>query len=194
MSELTAAIEATPLKPPSKRGKLNNPHDDRRNESIKQNLHDELAIKVLNAKYTVKSSEVDKNNPDQMQAFLNDCVNVLIDEIVEGVRAHMDVELVLVKEKMRNDFTGQAYKHGEERTIALEVADSGYAGLQNAYRHLDWVNSQSERMYQFIDDQLPEGLIKGTIRKIVSIPKAVIKSPLTLGKKLIGKGGKHRVG
>jgi hypothetical protein len=175
--------------------------ENRRAESVAQNLHDERTIEVLNAKFTVKESELDGDSDEAKEAAEKNHVGLMATELVttfQGIENHLVNELTFIREAMRAVYNAEIETWEgpkDNRRILTAVADKGQQMARAVFDDLSWADRQNEHNYAFIDKQAPEGAVK----KLTALPGRVVKgtitAPITGVKKILGlrPGGKHKL-
>ena len=140
--------------------------------SIAENLHDERAIRVLNAELTVLQ------NTKGGQEGYNHAAEVAetLVAIMGGIQKHMDNKLVIVKEMMRVAFNEAIANKSSPREALILMANQGVAGLALLFDNLDWCNEQTGHFQTVIDEQESEGVVK----KGVKLAKGIVAAPVKI--------------
>jgi hypothetical protein len=153
-------------------------------QSLKDNLHDERQIKLLNAQLTVQL-QAEGDNEDY--SHLNQVIETFMG-IMTGIGNHKLVGIAIIKEKAREKAVELIANPGKrsERDIAIEVANVLVIGLAEMFSNLEWVDEQTGLFQHITDDQLPEtGIVKKTGKAVIRMAFTPVK--ITTG--IIGKAG-----
>lgn len=153
-------------------------------QSLKDNLHDEMQIKLLNANLTVMKET--KKNEEGYSHLMEVIENFLL--IMTGIANHKVVGISIIKEKAKEKAVELIANPGKrsEREIAIEVANVLVEGLAEMFSNLDWVTEQTDLFQHITDDQVPE---TGIVKKTGKAVKRIIFSPVKITTGIVGKAG-----
>jgi len=171
--------------------------EERRSESLKQNTHDEDSIKKLNATFTLK--EVPDGDDEASRAAQMAYCSELAEEIIktiDGISKHLENDFVMLKEQIRNTHTTEILtweNPTDTRRIVISDAKFTEKRLRAIFKDMSWATGQMQHMFNFLEEQAKESLLDKGKRAVRGAPKAILSTPFVIGKKLIGKGEKHRV-
>jgi len=174
-------------------------HEERRADSIKQNTHDEASIKKLNATFTLKEIPDGDSEEDRVKqkAYCSELVEEVI-KTIDGISTHLENDFVMVKEHVRNNHNTriEGWKSPQDtRFIATTGAKDAEKELRRMFKDMAWATESMQRMFGFIEEQSSksETLVGKGKRTVKEAPGKILGGSWNVAKKVVGKGGKHRV-
>jgi len=172
--------------------------DERRAQSMKDNLRDENKIRLLNAQYIMTAADIPDGDSEPERVQQREHTRALCDEVigmVDGIERHLATEFTIIREQAREIFTLEMKNWkspDDERMILNAVAKKveEMVAEQFTVKGMIWANGQNAHNFQFIEEQTS----KGVGRTLKDGAKDLVTGRIIgkVGRKLLGKD-KHKV-